>query len=135
MPDNESLLAILMRKDTDRSIRVISRDRLLQLDGEELINAVFKTLLDRMPSATERGRFFSRLASGEFSKEDIYHRVLGVASEDWRAIGGRGWLMNTAAARTLTVGDWLIFSLRFLRPRSRDPVDGREPTPAPRAAP
>src|SRR6185312_13332205 len=105
--------SILLAEQEDASIKLISRERLLRYDGEELVSIVCKSLTGRDAALHTRIVLAGQLRSGNTTKRYIYDAFLREAQHDWQPLSGRGWILNQAAAETLTLGEWLRFSARF----------------------
>ena len=113
-PSKSSGTILLTEQEEEAAIKVISRERLLRYDGEELVAVLCRSLTGREATRHEKLVLARRLRAGETTKRYIYDVFLSRASYDWQRLSGTGWLLNQAAAETLTLGEWLSFSLRFM---------------------
>jgi hypothetical protein len=102
------------------AIKLVSRERLLRYDGEALVGIACKSLAGREATQREKLVYAKHLRGGQINKRDIFNAYLQESWNDWQQLWTSRWLIDRAAADSLTVGEWLNFSLRFLWYRLRN---------------
>ena len=113
-PGKSQRLILLATQEEEALVRFISRERLLRFDGEELVRILCKTLTGREATRQEMNILARQLRAGETTKRYIFDVFLRESSHDWQPLLGTRWLLNQGAAETLTLGEWLSFSARFI---------------------
>ena len=48
------------------------------------------------------------------NKRGVYNYAFEISAFAWHPIAGKRWIMDATSAQTLTLAEWLAFSLRFL---------------------